>query len=386
MSRQIYLDNSATTRPCAQAVEAMNRSMVEMYFNPSALYGPAMHAEQELLGARQAIAKTLDASEKNVIFTSGGTESDNLAIWGCLQGQRGPGEVLYTAAEHAAVQNACLEAEGRFGVTARAIPLTAEGSVELDALGSMLGPDTRLICVMQVCNETGVIMPLDAVCRLRDALAPKAAIHVDGVQGYLRTPFSFKAYNVQSYALSAHKIHGPKGVGALVLRDGYRIKPQIAGGGQQNGLRSGTENTCGIAGLRAAVESYPADGLARMRAMKALLVELLEKELPETTVLGLPVNDPMSAGHILNVAFPPVRAETLLHALEGDGIYVGTGSACSSKKGKRSVVLTAMHCAPAAMDGAIRISLCPENTEDEMRYAAQKIIEKVRLLRKFTRR
>lgn len=204
--------------------------------------------------------------------------------------------------------------------------------------------------------------------------------------GIFADAFSFKAYNVQSYALSAHKIHGPKGVGALVLRDGYRIKPQIAGGGQQNGLRSGTENTCGIAGLRAAVESYPADGLARMKAMKALLVELLERELPETTVLGLPVNDPMSAGHILNVAFPPVRAETLLHALEGDGIYVGTGSACSSKKGKRSVVLTAMRCAPAAMDGAIRISLCPENTEDEMRYAAQKIIEKVRLLRRFTRR
>lgn len=386
MNTQVYLDNSATTRPCAQAVEAMNRSMLETYYNPSALYAPAMHAEQELLAARQAIAKTLNASEKNVIFTSGGTESDNLAIWGCLQGLREPGEVLYTAAEHAAVKNACLEAESRFGVTARAIPLTAEGSVDLDALREMLGPDTRLICVMQVCNETGVIMPLEAVCRLRDELAPKAAIHVDGVQGYLRVPFSFKEYHVQSYALSAHKIHGPKGVGALVLREGYRIKPQAAGGGQQNGLRSGTENTCGIAGLRAAAESYPADGMARMAAMKKLLVTLLQSALPETTVLGLPVDDPMSAGHILNVAFPPVRAETLLHALEGDGIYVGTGSACSSKKGKRSGVLTAMHCAPAAMDGAIRISLCPENTEDEMRYAAQKMIEKVQMLRRFTRR
>jgi len=206
------------------------------------------------------------------------------------------------------------------------------------------------------------------------------------VQGYLRVPFSFQQYKVQSYALSAHKIHGPKGVGALVLRDGHRIKPQMAGGGQQNDLRSGTENTCGIAGLYEAVRQYPADGSARMLAMKQLLVGLLADKLPEMTILGLPADDPMSAAHILNVAFPPVRAETLLHALEMDGICVGTGSACSSKKSKHSTVLTAMGCAVNVMEGAIRISLSPANTEDEMRYTAEKIIEKVGMLRKFTRR
>lgn len=382
----VYLDNSATTRPSEAVIAAMNASMTDNYYNPSALYAPAMYAERDMTEARRVVAASLQANERSVIFTSGGTESDNLAIWGCLQGQRRSGEVLYTAAEHAAVKNACLEAEGRFGSRAREIPLLPCGSVDLEALENMLSENTQLICVMQVCNETGVIMPIEEICALRDRLAPQAAIHVDGVQGYLRVPFSFRQYRVQSYALSAHKIHGPKGAGALVLRDGYRIKAQTAGGGQQNDLRSGTENTCGIAGLKAAVEHYPADGYERMLAHKRLLVGLLTEALPETVIAGLPAEDERSAGHILNVAFPPVRAETLLHALEADGIYVGTGSACSSKKAKRSAVLTAMGCAPAVMDGAIRISLCPSNTEEEMRLTAEKIIEKVAMLRRFTRR
>ena len=257
MSMQVYLDNSATTRPCAQAVEAVAQSMTEAFHNPSALYAPAMRAEHALADARHAIAATLHAQEKNVIFTSGGTESDNLAIWGRLSAMHHPGEVLYTAAEHEAVKNACLEAQARYGVAAREIPLLPSGTVDLTALEGMLGPQTALICVMQVCNETGVIMPVKAICELRDRLAPQAAIHVDGVQGYLRVPFSFKETKVDSYALSAHKIHGPKGVGALVLADGARIKPIVAGGGQQGGLRSGTENTSGIAGMVAAVQSYP---------------------------------------------------------------------------------------------------------------------------------
>lgn len=383
---QVYLDNSATTRPLDEVVSAMNRCMTENFYNPSALYAPAMHAEKELKEARKAIAATLKANEKNVIFTSGGTESDDLAIWGWLQGQRKPGEVLYTAAEHAAVKNACIEAESRFGTKAREIPLLANGSVDLEALEGMLSENTQLICVMHVCNETGVIMPIQAICALRDRLAPQAAIHVDGVQGYLRVPFSFQQYKVQSYALSAHKIHGPKGVGALVIRDGHRIKPQMAGGGQQNNLRSGTENTYGIVGMREAVERYPKDALAQMAQKKQLLVQLLTEKLPETTVIGLPAEDENSAGHILNVAFPPVRAETLLHALEMDGICVGTGSACSSKKGSHSTVLKAMGCTVPVMEGAIRISLSPFNTEEEMRYAAEKIVEKVVMLRKFTRR
>ena len=155
---------------------------------------------------------------------------------------------------------------------------------------------------------------------------------MDGVQGFLRLPFSLKKLCVQSYALSGHKIHGPKGVGALVWQDGFRFRPQIVGGGQQDDLRSGTENTCGVAGLRAAVETPPQTAGRAYAASKRLLVSLLREKLPETTVVGFPAEDDRSAGHVLSVAFPPVRAETLLHALEGDGIYVGTGSACSSQK------------------------------------------------------
>ena len=286
MSMQVYLDNSATTRPCAQAVEAVAQSMTEAFHNPSALYAPAMRVEHALADARHAIAATLHAQEKNVIFTSGGTESDNLAIWGRLSAMHHPGEVLYTAAEHEAVKNACLESQARYGVAAREIPLLPSGTVDLTALEGMLGPQTALICVMQVCNETGVIMPVKEICELRDRLAPQAAIHVDGVQGYLRVPFSFKEAKVDSYALSAHKIHGPKGVGALVLADGARTKPIVAGGGQQGGLRSGTENTSGIAGMVAAVQSYPSDGMERMRSLKKLLLSLLTQALPETTVAG----------------------------------------------------------------------------------------------------
>ena len=382
----VYLDNSATTRTAEKVIEVMSRSMREGFYNPSALYGPAMQSEKELKEARETVAKAVDANPKNVIFTSGGTESDNLAILGHALACRGKGEILYSAAEHAAVKKACLEAEARYGCKAVEIPLTREGLVDMAALEGLLGENTMLICVMQVCNETGVIMPLDEICALRDRLAPEAAIHVDGVQGFLGVPFSLKKSGVQSYAISSHKFHGPKGVGALVWKDGFRFKPLVFGGGQQNDLRSGTENTCGIVGMAEAVRVYPADGYARMLEMKKLLVNLLMEKLPETTVIGLPEGSESSAGHILSVAFPPVRAETLLHALEGEGIYVGTGSACSSKKGKHSAVLTAMGLKNELMDGAIRISLCPENTEEEIRFAAEKIVAHVNVLRRFARR
>ncbi|MBE5801861.1 MAG: cysteine desulfurase [Clostridiales bacterium] len=383
---QVYLDNSATTRPCDAAVEAMVHSMREDYYNPSALYAPAMRAEQALKQSAQAIAAALDTDPRHVLFTSGGTESDNLAILGYMQLSRDGGEILYSAAEHAAVRMACQEAAARYGCTAREIPLTGDGLVDLEALEGMLSEQTRMICVMQVCNETGVIMPIAEICELRKRLAPKAVIHVDGVQGFLREPFSMRRLPVDSYAISAHKFHGPKGVGALVWREGFRFKPQMVGGGQQNDRRSGTENTVGIAGMGAAVSAYPGEAREQMRRLKKLLVDTLHEALPQMAVVGLPAEDQRSAGHILSVAFPPVRAETLLHALEMDGICVGTGSACSSKKGKHSLVLTAMKLSNAIMEGAIRISLCPENTEEEILYTAQRIIHHVEMLKRFVRR
>lgn len=384
--KQVYLDNSATTRPCEAAVEAMLKSMREDFYNPSALYAPAMQGENILKDAANAIAAVVGSDAKHVVFTSGGTESDNLAIFGHMQLNRDGGDILYSAAEHAAVRLACEEAAKRYGCTAREIPLTPEGSVDLAALESMLSENTRLICIMQVCNETGVIMPIREICQLRAKHCPKAAIHVDGVQGFLRVPFSMKQLPVDSYAISAHKFHGPKGVGALVWRQGFRFKPMLIGGGQQNDLRSGTENTVGIAGMCAAVKAYPKEGAAHMLSLKKLLVDTLAENLPEAKVLGLPPEHAMSAPHIVNISFAPVRAETLLHALEMEGVIVGTGSACSSKKGKHSHVLTAMQCTPAQMESAIRISLCPDNTQEEILHTAAALSRQVELLRRYVRR
>lgn len=390
LSRQneIYLDNSATTKPCEEAVQAMLTCMRKDYFNPSALYVRAVDVERELLAARETIANSVQVLEQNVVFTSAGTESDNLAIIGYLCALREKGVVLYSAAEHPAVKNACLEAATLYGHTAREIPLNARGSLDLNALESMLDSSVKLICVMQVCNETGIIMPLHNVIALRDRLAPQAAIHVDGVQGYLRIPFSMREFNVQSYAISAHKVHGPKGVGALILRDGYRLHPLMVGGGQQRNLRSGTENTVGILGFAAAVAHYPAiDTTQRaLYALKRVAIEALRAEIPQLRVLGPQVEDIDAAPHILYAAFSPVRAETLVHALEAEGVMVGTGSACSSRKHKRSEVLTAMGIPPTVIDSSIRLSFSVTNTVEEVRYATEKMIEQYKLLARFTRR
>ena len=384
----IYLDNSATTRPCEAAVGAMLGSMREGYFNPSALYRQAVEAERAMEAAREAVARPVGMDGQSVIFTSGGTESDNLAILGTLCKAREKGDVLYTAAEHPAVKNACLEAAALYGHTAREIPLTAQGTVDLDALAGMLGGRTLLVCVMQVCNETGVVMPLGDVVRLRDRLAPQAAIHVDGVQGYLRCPFAMRDLGVQSYAISAHKVHGPKGVGALLCQKGHKLHPLMVGGGQQQGMRSGTENTVSIAGFAAAVKAYPPMGETQQQlaALKHAAVDTLTAVLPTMRLFGGEPFTAASAPHILYAAFAPVRAETLVHALEEDGIMVGTGSACSSRKHKRSEVLSAMGIPPALIDSSIRLSFSITNTVEEVRYAAERIAAHYQLLARFTRR
>jgi cysteine desulfurase len=384
----VYLDNSATTCPCQAAVEATVHSMHGGYYNPSALYRHAVEAERALYRAREAIAAPVEAGEGNVIFTSGGTESDNLAIFGTLATLREPGTVLYSAAEHPAVKNACREAARLYGCEAAEIPLNVRGTLNLEAYAEMLTPRVRLICVMQVCNETGAVMPLSDVVALRDARAPQAAIHVDGVQGYLRVPFSMRALGVQTYAVSAHKVHGPKGVGALIVRSGVRLKPMLQGGGQQNNLRSGTENTSGIAGFAAAVAQYPAvETTCRMLGeLKQIAADMLGASVPGFRVLGPQPGDADAAPHILYAAFPPVRAETMVHALEADGVLVGTGAACSSKKGKHSEVLTAMGVSPKWMDSAVRLSFGLNNTAEEIRYACGAIAAQYQLLARFTRR
>lgn len=377
-----YLDNSATTRPTEAVADAMRQCMLEGFYNPSALYAPAVDSEKRLTACREAIARELHADPARVVFTSGGTEADNLAIFGSMSMQRG-GRVLYTAGEHPAVAAPCESLKGAFDV--QQIPYDAAGVVRLDALEELLTPDTRLICVMQVNNESGAVMPLREIAQLRDRLCPQAMLHVDGVQGFMRLPVDMRALGIDSYALSGHKIHGPKGIGALVMGPRMRVAARMLGGGQEKALRSGTENTPGIAGLLAAIETYPRDN--NMRAVKLHLYERLREIAGENFRVNGP--DPaldIAAPHILNCSLVPVRSETMLYALEGDQVYVANGSACSSRKQKLSPVLSAMNVPRRQAESAIRFSICPYTTMEQVDFAADCIARHYEMLKRYERR
>lgn len=381
----VYLDNSATTRPSQAVVEAMMSVMTEHWHNPSALYRPALEVEKRVSAAREICLKAAGASGHRLIFTDGGTEADNLAILGHLRTHHKPGRVLMFAVEHPAVLQCAQEIE-RMGHRVEQIPCGRDGVIDLAALEQLLKEDVLLITLMQVNNEVGAVQPLEAVVSLRDRLSPRAAIHVDGVQGFLRVPFHFGKSGVQSYAFSGHKIHASKGVGALVLRKEHRISPIVFGGGQENNLRSGTENTPGIIGLGEAVRTYPADGPAQMLRLKRRLWDGIQAGIPTALLNGPAFDSPACSPHVLSVSLPPVRSQTMLFALEGDGVYVSNGSACSSRKQKVSGVLSAMGLRTELADCTIRLSLCPGMTEAEIDYAVEKILKHYDMLKAFVRR
>lgn len=378
-----YLDNSATTRPTESVVRVMSECMLSGYFNPSALYAPAVRVEKQLNACREAIAARLHAESKQVVFTSGGTEADNLAILSLLSDRRG-GRVLFTAGEHPAVREPCEYLRGH-GFDVREIPYDAAGVVDLDALKELMTADTRLICVMQVNNETGAVMPLRDISLLRDKLCPQALLHVDGVQGFMRIPVDMRALGIDSYALSGHKIHGPKGVGALVYGERLRVTPRALGGGQEKNLRSGTENVPGILGLMEAVNGYPEKN--DMQALKMRLYQRLKDIAGENFRVNGPLPDSAHAApHILNCSLAPVRSETMIYALEADHVYVAAGSACSSHKQKLSTVLTAMQVPRRAAESALRFSLSPYTSAEEIDYAADCIARHYELLKRYERR
>ena len=380
-----YLDNSATTRPSGAVAAAVRELMEGGWFNPSALYKPALEIQKRLDAVRESCLKAAGAAGQKVIFTSGGTEADNLALLGHLRTLRKTGKVLISSVEHPAV-SACAEEIRRMGFTVEEIPACKTGTVDLDRLEEMLDPETVLISVMQVNNETGAAEPLKEIVRLRDARAPEAAIHADGVQGFLRMDLDFNRLGIQSYALSGHKIHGLKGTGALILRKDHRVAPLMYGGGQEGNLRSGTENTFGILALGEAIRTWDPDANDRMRKLKNRLRSGLLDAIPEARINGPEENPANCAPHILNTALMPVRSQTMLFALEGDGVYVSAGSACASRKQKISPVLKAMGVSTEQADCSLRYSLCPMTTEAEIDYAAERTAAHWEMLRKYTRR
>lgn len=380
---EAYLDNSATTRPTDGVIEAMARCMREGFYNPSSLYAPALSAEKAMRACREELAGALSVEQKGILFTSGGTEANNLAVIGSVSAMRGARHLIVSAVEHPSVLEAFRRLE-TLGHRLTVLRVDGRGQPDWAQLDAALDDPPALVSCMQVNNETGALPDIPRLVGAVRRKAPEALIHVDGVQGFLRVPFD--ARQIDLYTMSAHKIHGPKGVGALYVRPGVRLVPRQLGGGQEGALRSGTENTPGIAGFReAAVEmkAIPALG-ALLMEKKRRLWALIRQAVPDALLNGPDVES--GAPHILNVSFPDVRGEVMLHALEGAGVYCSTGSACSSKKRRVSPVLLAMGLTPDRAEWALRFSLSPYTSDDEIRYAAAQLGTLHATLRRFKRR
>ena len=373
-----YLDNSATTRPDDRVVDKMAQCMREGYFNPSSVYLPAVNAFREVRACREELLQAVHGAGCRLIFTSGGTEANNLAILGAGGRIRGLKIAAVSAVEHPSVR-ACFDELARQGVEVRVIGVNGKGELDFAALEKALADGAGLVSVMQVNNETGAI---NDIPRIHALTRGRALLHVDGVQGFLRVPFSMK--DAELYTFSGHKIHGPKGIGALVCRENILINPRNMGGGQENGLRSGTENTPGIAGLREAARLMKEYDMGELMQKKLHLIEAFGAQVENMRING---PDPAAAApHIVNLGFPGVRGEVMLHALEACGVYASTGSACSSKKLKVSSVLTAMGVSPTEAEWALRFSLSPKTTFEEIDYAAEKLGACYAQLRRFQRR
>ena len=378
-----YLDNSATTRPTDGVIDAMSRCMREGYFNPSSLYAPAIDSEKAMRACREELASALCVSPKGILFTSGGTEANNLAIIGTVSAMRGPQHLIVSAVEHPSVLEAFHYLEG-LGHRVTVIGVDERGQLNWAQLESALDDAPALVSCMQVNNETGALADIPRLSALVREKAPNALIHVDGVQGFLRVPFDARL--VDLYTMSSHKIHGPKGVGALYVRPGVRLIPRQLGGGQEGALRSGTENTPGIAGFMEAAREMKAmpDRFQHMMEKKKLLWTLFQEAVPAAQLNGPAIED--GAPHIINISFPGVRGEVMLHALEGVRVYCSTGSACSSKKRHLSPVLLAMGLDPDRVEAALRFSLSPLTQDEEIRYAAEQLGTIYAPLSRFKRR
>lgn len=382
----IYLDNSATTRCSDRATEVMVQLLQKEYGNPSSLHLFGAQAEDYIKEAKKKIAKTLKADEKEIIFTSGGTESNNLAIFGAVEANKRAGnKIITTSIEHASVEQPMARLE-ELGYDVVYLDVDSNGIIDLEQLERELNEQTILVSIMHVNNEIGAVEPIEQAAELIAKKAKNALFHVDAIQSYGKYRIIPKKIGIDLLSVSGHKIHGPKGSGFLYVKSKTKIKPILFGGGQQKGMRSGTENVPAIAGLaEAAEEAYEhlEENVSKMRALKAMLLEGISS-IPDVTVNGL--TDERSAPHILSVSVKDVRSEVLLHSLEEKEIYVSAGSACSSNKPSISRTLKNIGIKEYLLDATIRFSLCEANTEEEMKAAAAAMQEMIPFRRKFIRR
>ncbi len=384
---EVYLDNSATTRAYDCVGDLVRKVMCQDYGNPSSMHAKGVQAEHYIKETKEILAKLLKVKDKEIVFTSGGTESDNLALIGAARANRRRGNHLITSSiEHPAILNTMryLEEEEDFRVTF--LPVDRYGRVKLEALQEALCPETILVSIMYVNNEVGSVQPIRQAADMVKAYNKDILFHVDAVQGFGKYRIYPKKEKIDMLTLSGHKIHGPKGTGALYIGEQVKIKPIVFGGEQQKNIRSGTENVPGIAGLGLAAKTIY-DGLEekvdRMRALKARFIDGVQK-LDDITIHGL--CDETSAPHIISVGFAGVRSEVLLHALEEKGIYVSSGSACASNHPAISGVLKGIGAQKEYLDATLRFSMSEFTTEEEIDYTLETLYNLVPVLRRYTRR
>ena len=358
----IYLDNSATTKPCKEAVEAMTAALTQGWANPSALYQFGIDAARQLKAARSKVAAALGAEPERVFFTSGGTEADNWALLGSAKrfGKKNK-HIITTAIEHHAILN-CAKELGAQGFEVTYLQPNEQGQITLDSLKPALRKDTFLVSIMMVNNETGAVMPISQMAKLTHRLCPDAIFHTDAVQGFLKIPFAAKTLGADLISISSHKVHGPKGAGALYISPRLKSFPALLiGGGQENGYRSGTEATPAIMGFGAACEACNATFQEDISREKEL-IEYLNGRLQALD--GVVINGIHEAPHILSISVPGVPTQNSINILQDAGICVSAGSACA--KGHRSHTLTAMGLSPEVMDGSFRVSICRDTTKEEL--------------------
>lgn len=381
----VYLDNSSTTRPYDQVAETMIKVLSDDFGNPSSLHTLGLTAEKYVKSARKSVASALGVKDDEIYFTSGGTESDNTALFGAASARlRGHGRIITTAVEHPAVLEAARRLE-REGWKVEYIGVDRNCRPDMEALKSSIAEDVALISVMTVNNETGTIMPVGEIADIKEKFnrehGTDILFHTDAVQALGKT--GIPTAGVDMISVSGHKVHGPKGTGALFIRRGLTVSPFMYGGGQEKNMRSGTENTPGIAGFGKACDIFTSEWEKRVRSMRESRQRLLEGLTSE--IGDLVINSPLgedACPSVLNVSFIGVRGEVLLHTLEQDGIFVSTGSACSSNKKGQSHVLKAMGLSDREIEGAVRFSFSEFNTKEEMDYVTEKTKQAVARFRK----
>jgi cysteine desulfurase len=385
---QIYLDYAATTPVVPEVIDAVTDCLRNDFGNPSSMHRLGIQAEKRIKEAKNQVSDLLRVDPEEIIFTSGGTEANNMAILGTASDKKRSGmHCITTAIEHPSVLNTFdyLEKQG-YEVTY--LPVNREGLVSPEDFQNVLREDTILVSMMHVNNEVGSIQPVQQIGAILKACGSRAVFHVDGIQSFGKLPLYPREWGIDLVSLSGHKIHAPKGVGALYKKKGIRLQPILFGGGQQGGMRSGTENIAGIVGMGTGAQwiaQKHSDNSGYLYDLKVKLIAGIREALPNAVINGSDDTE-KSAPHILNVGFPGLRGEVLLHALEEEGVYVSTGSACSSRDKKISHVLKALGLDNRTAEGSIRISISYLTTPEEIEAFVPILTRSVKRIEKFTRR